>query len=138
MEYYNSLCPYNQNDMIEIRESEPYSYCQFITGRDHKKFGEAHHPFMTGSGGWSYVAATRYMLGIRPEFDGLVIDPCIPGGWDGFTAVRRFRGAVYEIEVRNPAHVCKGVKALYLDGVRVERLPLLAPGTTGRVTAVLG
>ena len=75
---------------------------------------------------------------IRPEFDGLVIDPCIPGGWDGFTAVRRFRGAVYEIEVRNPAHVCKGVKALYLDGVRVERLPLLAPGTTGRVTAVLG
>lgn len=78
------------------------------------------------------------MLGIRPEFDGLVIDPCIPGGWDGFTAVRRFRGAVYEIEVRNPAHVCKGVKALYLNGVRVERLPLLAPGTTGRVTAVLG
>ena len=138
MQFYDALCPYWQNDKIETRKAEPYSYCQFITGRDHKKFGEAHHPFMTGSGGWSYVAATRYMLGIRPEFDGLVIDPCIPGGWDGFTAVRRFRGAVYEIEVRNPAHVCKGVKALYLDGVRVERLPLLAPGTTGRVTAVLG
>ena len=138
MQFYDALCPYWQNDKIETRKAEPYSYCQFITGRDHKKFGEAHHPFMTGSGGGSYVAATRYMLGIRPEFDGLVIDPCIPGGWDGFTAVRRFRGAVYEIEVRNPAHVCKGVKALYLDGVRVERLPLLAPGTTGSVTAVLG
>ena len=46
------------------------------------------------------------MLGIRPEFDGLVIDPCIPGGWDGFTAVRRFRGAVYEIEmcIRDRGH----------------------------------
>lgn len=138
MRFYDALCPYWQNDKIETRKAEPYSYCQFVTGRDHTKFGEAHHPFMTGSGGWSYVAATRYMLGIRPEFDGLVIDPCIPHAWDGFTAVRRFRGAVYEIEVQNPAHVCRGVKALYLDGVRVERLPLLTPGETGCVTAVLG
>lgn len=138
MRFYDALCPYWQNDKIETRKAEPYSYCQFVTGRDHTKFGEAHHPFMTGSGGWSYVAATRYILGIRPEFDGLVIDPCIPHAWDGFTAVRRFRGAVYEIEVQNPAHVCRGVKALYLDGVRVERLPLLTPGETGCVTAVLG
>ena len=78
MKFYNALCPYNQNDMIEIRKAEPYSYCQFISGRDHTKYGEAHHPFMTGSGGWSYVAATRYMLGIMPDFDGLRIDPCIP------------------------------------------------------------
>gem|GEM_PF-55905 len=67
MQFYDALCPYWQNDKIETRKAEPYSYCQFITGRDHKKFGEAHHPFMTGSGGWSYVAATRYMLGIRFE-----------------------------------------------------------------------
>ena len=59
MQFYDALCPYWQNDKIETRKAEPYSYCQFITGRDHKKFGEAHHPFMTGSGGWSYVAATR-------------------------------------------------------------------------------
>ena len=78
MQFYDALCPYWQNDKIETRKAEPYSYCQFITGRDHKKFGEAHHPFMTGSGGWSYVAATRYILGIRPEFDGLVIDPASP------------------------------------------------------------
>ena len=69
MELYDALCPYWQNDKIETRKAEPYSYCQFVTGRDHAKFGEAHHPFMTGTGGWSYVAATRWMLGIRPDLD---------------------------------------------------------------------
>ncbi|MDR1029686.1 MAG: N,N'-diacetylchitobiose phosphorylase, partial [Treponema sp.] len=66
MKFYNALCPFYQNDVIEIRESEPYSYCQFIMGPDHTAFGRARHPFMTGSAGWSYFAATRYILGIRP------------------------------------------------------------------------
>lgn len=138
MKFYNALCPYWQNDKIETRKAEPYSYCQFVSGRDHTTFGEAHHPFMTGSGGWSYVAATRYILGIRPAFDGLEIDPCIPHDWDGFTVTRRYRGAQYRITVQNPAHVCKGVRALYLDDVPVAKLPVLAPGTTGCVLAVLG
>ena len=68
MKFYNALCPYYQNNMIEIRQSEPYSYCQFVVGRDHTAFGRARHPFMTGSGGWAYFSATRYMLGIRPDF----------------------------------------------------------------------
>ena len=92
MELYDALCPYNQNDRIEIRQSEPYSYCQFIMGPDHSAYGRARHPFMTGSGGWSYYAATHYMLGIRPGFDSLTVDPCIPAEWDGFEAVRRWRG----------------------------------------------
>lgn len=65
MKFYNALCPYYQNNMIEIRQSEPYSYCQFVVGRDHTAFGRARHPFMTGSGGWAYFSATRYMLGIQ-------------------------------------------------------------------------
>ena len=69
MKFYNALCPYYQNNMIEIRQSEPYSYCQFVVGRDHTAFGRARHPFMTGSGGWAYFSATRYMLGIRPDFE---------------------------------------------------------------------
>ncbi len=83
MKFYNALCPYYQNNMIEIRQSEPYSYCQFVVGRDHTAFGRARHPFMTGSGGWAYFSATRYMLGIRPDFEHLTIDPCIPADWRG-------------------------------------------------------
>ena len=140
MKFYNALCPYNQNDMIEIRKAEPYSYCQFISGRDHTKYGEAHHPFMTGSGGWSYVAATRYMLGIMPDFDGLRIDPCIPAGWDGFSVQRRFRGAVYHIRVENPGHVCKGVKEVYLNGEKLtgQLVPAQPAGAECQVRVVLG
>lgn len=87
--------------MIEIRESEPYSYCQFIAGKDHTAYGRARHPFMTGSGGWSYFSATRYMLGIRPDYDCLIIDPCIPADWEGFEVTRRWRGATYHIKVEN-------------------------------------
>lgn len=138
MEFYEALCPYLQNDLIEIRKCEPYSYCQFITGADHKKFGEAHHPFMTGSGGWSYVSGTRYMLGIRPAFDTLEIDPCIPTAWDGFQATRRFRGARYEITVENPQHVSKGVAQIYCNGAPVQKLPLAAAGVTVAVRVVMG
>lgn len=78
IKFYRALCPAAQNDKIEVRQSEPYSYCQFVMGPDHPAFGRARHPFMTGSGGWSYFAATRYILGVRPQFGGLLIDPCAP------------------------------------------------------------
>lgn len=138
MKFYNALCPYYQNDKIEIRESEPYSYCQFIMGRDHTGFGRARHPFMTGSGGWAYFSATRYMMGIRPQFDYLLLDPCVPADWKEFSAVRKWRGATYEIEFVNPDGVMKGVKELYLDGQKVDKIPVQASGTTHQVKAVMG
>mgnify|MGYP003623318726 CR=1 FL=1 len=94
--------------------------------------------FMTGSGGWSYYAATHYMLGIRPGFDGLKVDPCIPPEWEGFSASRRFRGAVYHIQVENPAHVSKGVKEIYLDGKPMEEIPVMQNGTECNIRVVLG
>ncbi len=120
MKFYDSLCPALQNDKIEIRQSEPYSYCQFVMGPDHTAFGRARHPFMTGTGGWSYFAATRYILGIRPQFAGLLVDPCIPADWSGFTALREWRGARYNISVQNPDGVEKGVKSVSCDGVICE------------------
>lgn len=138
MEYYNSLCPYNQNDMIEIRESEPYSYCQFIMGKDHTAFGRARHPFMTGSGGWSYFSATRYMLGIRPDFDKLEINPCIPADWKQFSAVRKWRGATYNITVLNPDAVMKGVKEIKINGEIVPEIKVLPEGTVNEIEVVLG
>lgn len=138
MKLYEALLPVRQNDLIEIRQAEPYAYCQFIMGRDHTAHGRARHPWMTGSAGWAYYAATRYMLGIRPEWDHLTIAPCIPAKWDGFSATRAFRGAVYEIEVKNPDHVEKGVKSILVDGEPVDRVPVFPAGGRHRVELVMG
>ncbi len=120
MKFYNALLPALQNDKIEIRKSEPYSYCQFIMGKEHELHGQANHPWMTGTGGWAYFAATRYMLGIRPEFTGLRIDPCVPADWDAFLVNRVFRGATYRITVTNPKGVEKGVKSVKVNGKIID------------------
>ena len=138
MKFYNALCPALQNDRIEVRQSEPYVYCQFVVGRDHTAFGRARHPFMTGSSGWAYYAATQYILGIRPDFDSLTVDPCVPADWREFTVHRRWRGAVYHIHVTNPRGVEKGVASLTVDGRLVEALPVLPAGTECHVEAVMG
>ncbi|MDD3794668.1 MAG: GH116 family glycosyl hydrolase [Lachnospiraceae bacterium] len=138
MKYYQALCPYDQNDKIEIRQSEPYSYCQFIAGRDHTAFGRARHPFMTGSGGWSYFAATRYMLGIRPEFDSLEVDPCIPADWKEFSVKRVWRGSTYRIHVTNPDGVMKGVKKIMMDGREAVRIAPEKAGSEHTVEVIMG
>ena len=89
-------------------------------GVDHDAYGRARHPFMTGSGGWAYFSATRYMLGIRPQFDSMEIDPCIPAQWDGFKLTRVWKGTEYQITVENPDHVMAGIKEVYIDGEAVK------------------
>ena len=138
MKFYDAFCPYNQNDKIEIRESEPYSYCQFIAGRDHTAFGRARHPLMTGTGGWAYFSATRYMLGIRPDFEQLVVDPCIPADWKEFSVDRRFRGAMYHIHVTNPNGVMSGVKSIQIDGRVVDQILVQPAGSECQVEIQLG
>ena len=138
MKFYNALCPALQNDKIEIRQAEPYSYCQFVVGRDHTAFGRARHPFMTGSSGWAYYAATQYLLGVRPEFDGLRVDPCVPADWKEFRVTRKWRGAVYEITVHNPEGVEKGVRRMVADGEEVELLPVLPEGGVCRADVYMG
>ncbi len=138
MKFYNALCPAAQNDKIEVRKAEPYSYCQFIAGRDHSAFGRAHHPFMTGSSGWAYYAATQYILGVRPDFDRLVIDPCIPADWKEFSVVRRWRGAEYRISVKNPHSVEKGVRRITVNGEKVEFVPLMPAGSVTQVELTMG
>lgn len=138
MEFYNSLCPYYQNDKIEVREAEPYSYCQFVVGPDHTAFGRARHPFMTGSSGWAYFSATRYILGIRPEFDYLEVDPCIPSDWEEFDVTRIWRGATYNIHVTNPNGVMKGIKKIVVDGSEVDQIKVQKSNTTHTVEIVMG
>ena len=138
MKFYDALCPAMQNDRIEVRKSEPYSYCQFVSGRDHTTFGEAHHPFMTGSAGWAYYAATQYLLGVRPEFDSLTVDPCIPADWKEFTVDRIWRGAEYRIRVTNPKGVEKGVAEIRLNGETMDSIPVQAPGSVSEIEVIMG
>lgn len=139
MRFYDSMLPYNQNDKIEVREAEPYSYCQFIYGAEHKKHGRARHPWLTGSAGWNYTAVTKWILGIRPGFTGLTVDPCIPPEWNGFEVTRKWRGATYRIAVTNPDHVSKGVREISLNGQLVDReVPIQAPGQDYDVRVIMG
>ena len=108
-------------------------------GPDHTAFGRARHPFMTGSGGWSYFAATRYILGVRPQFDGLLIDPSIPADWKEFRVTRVWRGAEYRIIVQNPDGVEAGVKSVTCNGQAVDGLiPARSAGSINEVMVIMG
>lgn len=140
MEFYDAFLPYNQNDMIDVREAEPYSYVQFVMGKDHTAHGRARHPWLTGTASWVYYAVTHWVLGIRQGFNELVVDPCIPTAWDGFLVHREWRGASYNIQVQNPSHVSKGVKSVTLNGTPIvgNAIPLQPAGSENEVVVVLG
>ena len=116
LEYYLRINPSAREELSSIHKCEPYCYAQTIAGKDADNFGEARNSWLTGTAAWNMVAVTQWILGIRPEYDGLRIDPCIPADWDGFEVRRQFRGATYEIQVENPNHVNKGVCSVSVDG----------------------
>jgi cellobiose phosphorylase len=139
LEYYLSICPSAKEDRIDVYRNEPYVYAQMIAGRDAATPGEAKNSWLTGTAAWTFVTLSQGLLGVKPDFAGLRVDPCIPRAWDGFRATRAFRGSVYEIEVRNPRHVSRGVTSLTVDGERVEGdlVPPAEPGRTVRVEVEL-
>jgi len=118
-DYYTRINPSAREAISDVHRCEPYVYAQMIAGRDAPTHGEAKNSWLTGTAAWNYVAITQWILGIRPDYDGLQIDPCIPTAWEGFTATRRFRGATYRITVSNPDHVSKGVRGMTVDGAPV-------------------
>jgi N,N'-diacetylchitobiose phosphorylase len=108
-------------------------------GKDHTAFGRGRHPWLTGTAGWAYFAATHWMLGIRPGYEGLEIDPCIPSTWPGFKFTRAWRGATYQVDVENPGHVEKGVRSIVLNGMPVQGvLPVQPVGSRNTVVVVMG
>ncbi len=98
-DYYLRINPSSREEISEIHRCEPYVYAQMIAGRDAPSFGEAKNSWLTGTAAWNYVAITQYILGIRPSYSGLIIQPVIPSDWPGFTARRVFRGTIYNISV---------------------------------------
>ena len=119
LDYYLRINPSAREPISEIHRCEPYVYAQMIAGRDAPTHGEAKNSWLTGTAAWNFVAATQWILGIRPERQGLRIDPALPAAWTGFTARRRFRGATYAITVHKPAGVAGRVTRLVVDGQEV-------------------
>lgn len=98
---YKKIAPAYIEDISDIHRTEPYVYSQMIAGRDSVRAGEAKNSWLTGTAAWNYYAVSQYILGIRPDYDGLVIDPCLPKEIGDFTIRRKYRGTIYNITVEN-------------------------------------
>ena len=139
-EYYRKICPAYLEDRSDLHKVEPYVYCQMTAGKDAARPGEAKNSWLTGTAAWNWYAITQFILGIRPAYGGLEIDPCIPSAWDGYEVSRRFRGADYRIKVTNPSHVSRGVRSITLNGRPLEGnlIPVQPEGTSNIVEVTLG
>ena len=119
-DYYRKICPSYTEDRSSLHKVEPYVYSQMIAGKDAARPGEGKNSWLTGTAAWNYYAITQFILGIKPAYDGLEINPCIPSTWKEFKVKRKFRGAIYDITVQNPYGVCKGVQSLIVNGNLIE------------------
>jgi len=139
-DYYTKIAPSFLEDISELHKVEPYVYCQMIAGKEAFKPGEAKNSWLSGTASWNFYAITQYILGVRPEYDGLRVDPCIPKKWDGFKMQRKFRGATYQLEIKNPDHVSKGVKEIIVNGEKLSsnKIPLLEKGKNHKVEIIMG
>ncbi len=139
-EIYQKTCPAYNEEISEIHCTEPYVYSQMVAGRDAKFHGQAKNSWLTGTAAWTFANISQFILGIRPEYDGLSVDPCVPRDFGDFTVTRKFRGVTYVIDVQNPDHVEKGIRELIVDGTPVSGniVPFQTGKTECHVTAVMG
>lgn len=139
-EYYKKICPSYLEEISDLHRTEPYVYAQMVAGKDAFKPGEAKNSWLTGTASWNFYAITQFILGIRPDYDGLLIDPCIPDSWTGFKVTRKFRDVTYHIEVSNSNKKSKGVKEVLVDGKTLSSpiIPLFEKGSEHNVFVVLG
>ena len=138
-DYYMRINPSAREEISDVHRCEPYVYSQMIAGRDAATEGEAKNSWLTGTAAWNMVAISQWILGIRPEHDGLRIDPVVPADWGEYCVRRRFRGSTYVIAVRKPAGASGRVTTVVVDGrpVAGNLVPLPAePGATIRVEAL--
>jgi cellobiose phosphorylase len=139
-QYYLQINPAAKNDDIDTYEVEPYVYAQNILADEHPQFGLGRNSWLSGTASWTYQAATQYILGIRPAYNGLIVDPCIPEDWKEFTVRRKFRAANYHIKISNPEGVCKGVARVLVNGKAIgsKVIPLYPAGSDVHIEIVMG
>jgi cellobiose phosphorylase len=139
-DYWKRIAPAYREEISDLHRMEPYVYSQMIAGKDAFKPGEAKNSWLTGTAAWNWAAISQNILGIQPDYEGLVVDPCIPGEWTEYTIRRRFRGADYIITVRNPGGCLSGLAALVVNGEPVagKQIPIMEAGSTNQVEVTLG
>jgi len=115
-DYFTRISPAHTEEKSELRKTEPYVFSQMIAGKEAYKPGEAKNSWLTGTAAWTFVAASQHILGVRPAFNGLQVDPCIPAEWKEVTIIRKFRKATYHITIKNPSGKNRGVSELKVDG----------------------
>ena len=137
---YARTCPAYTEAISEIHRTEPYVYSQMIAGKDAPTFGEAKNSWLTGTAAWTFLSISQAILGIQPTLDGLSIDPCIPSFWKEYTVHRKYRGADYDITVKNPNAAQKGVASITVDGAPItgQTLPIAPKGAKVTVEVVMG
>ena len=119
-EIYKKTCPAYTEEISEIHKTEPYVYCQMVAGADAYLPGEGKNSWLTGTAAWTFTNISQYILGVYPTHKGLQIDPCVPHDFGDFEITRKFRGATYNISVKNPSGVEKGVKSMTVNGKPVD------------------
>jgi cellobiose phosphorylase len=139
-EAYRKICPPNRSQDIDVYKAEPYVTPGNIDGPLSEYYGRGGWTWYTGSAQWLHRMATHWILGIRPQEDGLLVDPSIPAEWTGYKVRRPFRKAIYSIEVQNPERVSRGVKSITVDGEPIEGqlLPVFSDGQTHVVRVLMG
>jgi cellobiose phosphorylase len=138
-EYYRAFMPSAYNDRAEVREVEPYVHCQTTYSKFNVNEGRSRVPWLSGTASWAYYTATHWILGIRPEIEGLRIAPCLPKEWPGFTMTRTFRGMTLHIEVQKPRRKASKLKSLTVDGQKVvgDIVPVANLREGSRIVAIL-
>ena len=124
--HWAKIAPSYTEDRSELHKVEPYVYSQMVAGKDAAKPGEGKNSWLTGTAAWNWYAISEYILGVKPDYDALVIDPCVPKSLKRFTVTRRFRGGEYVIAVTNRRGVGHGVESVKMDGILLadNRLPV--------------
>jgi cellobiose phosphorylase len=139
-EAYRRICPPNRSADLEAYWAEPYVTPGNIDGPISEYYGRGGWTWYTGSAQWIHRVATHWILGVRPQADGLLVDPAIPAEWPRYTVRRQFRGATYNITVENPDHVSSGVRSVVVDGqpYPTNLLPVFADQQVHTVQIVMG
>ena len=137
---YKKTCPAYIESISEIHRTEPYVYSQMIAGADAPKHGEAKNSWLTGTAAWTFVNISQYILGIRPDYNGLIIDPCLPDTIHEYQLTRMYRGCTYHITVKKPDGIEKGVHHMIVNGQMVTGncIPFDASVTTYQVEIEMG
>ena len=125
---YKKIAPAYIADQ-KLHRTEPYVYSQTINGADSGKPGEARNSWLTGTSAWNFYAISQFILGIKPAFTGLMIDPCLPEELKELDIHREFRGNNYEIHITNHTKGEKGNVAITVNGLPIEGQIITAEGS---------